>query len=284
MSSPVIILGAARSGTKFLRDLIGTSPGVPVVPHDVNYVWRHGNESYPSDELPVSRYDERIGRFIRRRLAKLAGAGEDSDDLLVEKTVSNTLRVDFVRAVYPRARLIHLVRDGRAVVESSMRQWRERPDWRRLAVKALTVRRADLRYALWVAGNLARGRARGRGGGHVWGPRYEGIDDDISSLPLLEVCARQWSACVERTLEGLERAPLELVHTIRYEDLVRGTEALERLTRFLALPDPDPVLERYREARIPDTDRKWQAAFSAEEQDQVARVVGPVMDRLGYPI
>jgi hypothetical protein len=282
MPSTVIILGAARSGTKFLRDLLGASAVVRVVPHDVNYVWRHGNETYPDDAIPASRCTEDIGRFVRRRLLGLAGTSADSGHTVVEKTVSNTLRVDFVRAVYPEAKLIHLIRDGRAVVESAMRQWREKPDWRRLARKAMTLKREDVRYALWFAGNMARGRATGRGGGRVWGPRYPGIDEDLATRPLLDVCGRQWSVCVQATLDSLGRVPSDLVHTVRYEDLVSRPDAVEALAAFVGLPDVDAVLERYRSARIGDADRKWRSAFDADQQERVGRVITPLMSRLGY--
>ncbi len=282
MSSTVIILGAARSGTKFLRDLLGASASARVVPHDINHVWRHGNESHPSDALPASCYTERIGRFIRERVLDLSGAHADPAGVVVEKTVSNTLRVGFVRAVYPEAKLVHLVRDGRAVVESTMRQWRAKPEWPRLLRKAMTLRGPDLSYALWSAVNMARGRVQGRRGGRVWGPRYEGIEEDLVTLPLLEVCARQWTACVQSTLESLLEAPPELVHTVRYEDLTRNGEALERLTTFLGLPDPERVMDRYRDVLIGDADRKWPAAFDAEERDRLSREISPAMSRLGY--
>src|SRR4051812_20775701 len=40
---PVIVIGAARSGTKLLRDSLATHADVARVPYDVNYVWRFGN-------------------------------------------------------------------------------------------------------------------------------------------------------------------------------------------------------------------------------------------------
>ena len=41
---PIVLIGAARSGTKILRDALATALGVPQVPYDVGYVWRYGNE------------------------------------------------------------------------------------------------------------------------------------------------------------------------------------------------------------------------------------------------
>ena len=51
--SDVVIIGAPRSGTNMLRDILSTFEGVATWPCDeINYIWRHGNMSYPSDEIP----------------------------------------------------------------------------------------------------------------------------------------------------------------------------------------------------------------------------------------
>ena len=43
-ASPIIIIGAARSGTKIMRSVISADENVRAVSYDVNYVWRFGNE------------------------------------------------------------------------------------------------------------------------------------------------------------------------------------------------------------------------------------------------
>ena len=43
----VIVLGAARSGTKMLRDAIAANNGGFKVPYDINYVWRQGCNPSP---------------------------------------------------------------------------------------------------------------------------------------------------------------------------------------------------------------------------------------------
>ena len=48
----VIIIGAPRSGTNILRDVLTSFDGICTWPCDeINYIWRHGNAKYPSDEL-----------------------------------------------------------------------------------------------------------------------------------------------------------------------------------------------------------------------------------------
>lgn len=52
--TPIILIGAPRSGTNIFRDTIASLPSVTTWPCDeINYIWRHGNINYPSDEFPV---------------------------------------------------------------------------------------------------------------------------------------------------------------------------------------------------------------------------------------
>ena len=53
-AAPIILIGAARSGTKFLRDVLASAVGVKSVPYDVNYIWRHGSPNYGHDVLDLS--------------------------------------------------------------------------------------------------------------------------------------------------------------------------------------------------------------------------------------
>lgn len=119
---PIVLIGAARSGTKFLRSLLAAGAETVAVPYDINYVWRYGNERHPDDALGSELATREIQRYIRATLPRLAVRTRgQSASLLVEKTVGNSLRVDFVRKVLPEARFIHIVRDGRDVVESARR-------------------------------------------------------------------------------------------------------------------------------------------------------------------
>ena len=122
-TSPVIILGAARSGTRLLRSLVASGEQHAEVPYDVNYIWRFGNESCPDDCLAASTVNDQLRAFVHRRLAKCAHAKPDQP--IVEKTVSNVLRIPFVQSIYPEAKYVFLMRNGRDVIESAYRCWQQ---------------------------------------------------------------------------------------------------------------------------------------------------------------
>ena len=153
MSQPVFIIGAARSGTKYLRDILALASNAAKVPYDINYVWRYGSENHADDSLPLSLLSSRKRAFIRAQVYRLSKASPEDETIVFEKTVGNSLRVPFVRGVFPEARFIHLVRDGRAVTESAMRQWREPVSWSRLLEKIRGLPLENIGYAAWFVRN-----------------------------------------------------------------------------------------------------------------------------------
>ncbi|MEM9138191.1 MAG: sulfotransferase [Pseudomonadota bacterium] len=281
MAPPIVIIGAARSGTKFLRDVLAVSPSAQAVPYDVNYVWRYGfghgvdDDLNPADLTPAQR------RFIPKTLYKLAKITPGSDIHMIEKSVSNGLRIGYVDAILPDAHFVHLIRDGRDVTESAMRLWQAPPDWGALRTKLAGMPLANLGYVAWFGWNTVKGLFSKRQGGKVWGPRYPGIEADAARLPLAEVCARQWRICVETARRDLAALPENRVTEIRYEDLVSGPEALARLVARTGL-DGAETIEAARAANVrADTSGKWRAL--PEDQCQaILDVVGPVVRDLGY--
>lgn len=239
---PLILIGAARSGTKLVRDLIAAHPAVDRVPYDINYIWRLGNEHLPHDELSPELLTPQIRQRILRGFTRYSSWAP----FLIEKTVSNCLRVAYVHAVFPEARFIHLVRDGRDVIESVYRQWIAPPDWRYILEKAKSFPLTEafgyaLYYARYTCRKLVTPDKKKSG---TWGPRYAGIDEDLASKDLLEVCAIQWARSVERALSDLSSLPIEQVLSIRYEDFVRNPcSYLEMIAQFAGIA-PVPYLEK----------------------------------------
>ena len=75
IAAPVIVIGAARSGTKVLRDLIASHPRFRAVPYDVNYLWRMGTESVPYDDRDPADATPWITARVREQLGRLSAPG-----------------------------------------------------------------------------------------------------------------------------------------------------------------------------------------------------------------
>ena len=153
----VFILGAGRSGTKIFRDCIGASKNVVALPYDVGYVWMDG-QNRPHDELlPADLSSKRI-QSIRKSIASLAKRASkgQSYDIIIEKSVPNTLRPAYLKKVFPDSKFIHIVRDGRDVVESAMRNWKTPSDKGYLLDKLRYFPFRNWSYALWYLINMIR--------------------------------------------------------------------------------------------------------------------------------
>ena len=278
-SRPVIVLGAARSGTKILRDSLATALGCAAVPYDISYVWRHGNESAPDDVLPASAATSGTRRFVHRFLAKYA----DRSGLVVEKTVGNTLRVPYVDAIVPGARYVHIVRDGVDVAESARRQWSASPDLHYLLGKArhFPLRLVPTYGVRFVADQTWRRRGHS---GHAasWGPRYPGIDDDVATLSLLEVCARQWRESVSFSRDGLRQTGAFVVG-VRFEELAsRPEETLRRVVGALDETVDDRRLGAAAQQIRPTTVGAGRSRLTAEELSLMDAEIGEMTEELGY--
>lgn len=279
--SPIILIGAARSGTKFLRDVLGSGAGTAIVPYDVNYVWRYGAEQAEDDVIDPAELTEKRGRFIRNTLRALAKA--DPDDVLIEKTVASTLRVPFIEAVFPDARYVHLIRDGRDVAESAMRQWQAPPDWSALFRKLREIPIRNSSYVVWFGWNFVKGLFSGRKGGKIWGPRFPGIDILTEEAPLSRVCAQQWLESYTRASADLKKVPDAeyRVFTIRYEDLIRDAAALSTLIDQLDLPDKETILASLLEKLHPNEPQKWRK-LAPKDLAVFDTVLTPSLKELGY--
>lgn len=279
--STIILIGAARSGTKFLRDILASGTGTAAVPYDVNYVWRYGVERSADDVLDPSALTDKRKRFIQGSLRSLAKARDD--DILIEKTVASTLRVPFVDAVFPDARYVHLVRDGREVTESAIRQWQAPPNWSALLQKLRDIPIQNLGYVGWFGWNVVKGLFSGRRGGKVWGPRFPGIDAMVEQGPLARVCAQQWMESYTRASSDLANiANAESrVFTIRYEELIRDDTALTSLVDKLGLPDKENIIASFHKKLRPNQPEIWRN-LPPRDLTVINQILSPTLRELGY--
>ena len=177
---PIVLLGAPRSGTTFLNELLNAHPQVHVTHEMRLFVWAHqALQDWAKKDRFLVTHREEFVEFTRGRLAatirdffahqwpEITYWG-DKNPLYGDYTNRGCL--DTIRRLFPGARFVHVIRDGRDVVTSLMR--RTHADGRPWA----EVERAAWTWRDTVAIGAAFGRKLGPDG--YFALRYEDLVRD----------------------------------------------------------------------------------------------------------
>jgi hypothetical protein len=282
LKPPIFVLGNARSGTSLLADLISAHPTL-VKWHEPRTLWLYADPGRPHDEFDEHDASEDVVRYIRKRFLRYQ---ESHGDLRVlEKTPQNVLKIKYVRAIFPEATYLYIVRSPFSYISSVEAKWRRPVSGRRMVRRFRETPIWQVPYfARQVLLDQFNTRVLGRKYIRVYGTRYPGIFHDLEQLSLLTVVARQWAVCsriAERDLATLEPAR---VLRLRYEDLV--AEPIPYLEKACAHCGIEPTPEMYRMAADvvdPARQDKWRR-FDPAELRSVLPELESEMRRHGYAV
>ena len=283
MYDSVVIIGAPRSGTNMLRDMVVELPGVGTWPCDeINYIWRHGNLRHPSDEFTPEMATPRVQKYIRKQFDKLGKSG--NLDTLVEKTCANSLRVGFIDEILPEAKYVFIVRDGMDAVGSALERWTASLEIPYILQKARYVPPSDLPYyALRYLFNRLYRLISRENRLALWGPAIDNIDAVLEQYTLTEVCALQWKACVDQAERDFTRISSEKIIKLKYEEFVRDpVKEFARLAEFLNKDVPDVVNDYLRNNVRPNSVGKGRKALGVAGIEKLRPLIASTMGRYDY--
>ena len=251
-----LIIGCARSGTSILGELIASHPEVKYI-FEAHDVWEMaGMGVYDSHRLTA----EHATPEVRERIRKWFRKRQSPANIVVEKTPRNILRVPFIQTVFPEARIIHIIRDGRDVSCSLMPgiggdEWRhlKPPSWQRLFSEHAGIVRCAL----------------------VWKEVIEIALEDLSAVPHLQVC-----------YEHLATRPQEVSQSImRYIGLSDHPD-VERFCHKIQDSTADSYHAKYQAQWYSDDHKsrigRWRENLTATEQRTVSDILDGLLSRLGY--
>ena len=269
LDRPVFIIGAPRSGTSLLYSVLRSAPVFAHWPGEAHEVWEADYHpalrDWESNALTEADVDDKAAARIRRAFFLVAG----SRRRLIDKTPRNALRVSFVDAIFPDARYVHLVRDGRENVNSLINAWRT-PRYRTYRLpEPHAISGVDPNWWKFVL--------------------YPGWERDRSG-PLEVVCAKQWTSSNDLAFEDLAEIPHDRYVRVRYEDIVADPErAIAGVVDFLGIPFDAGMRAKAAAVRstpvnvvTPPERGKWRRENPAEI-DAILPLIRPTMERLGYP-
>jgi hypothetical protein len=245
LQRPIVVVGAPRSGTTLLGQLLGAHPALAHI-EEPRLTWRYGNDG-KSDMLSPEDARPDVRQHIRGTFA--AAVQRARRERLIEKTPSNSLRMGFVDAVLPGCLFVHIIRDATESVLAIRRFWQQHARGVPKGKLLERLREVNLRRLPYYGREFVR-RAmpsplRGLVRQPVWGPRIPGIDGLLQDLPLLDVCALQWRMCVEAACAFGRTLPDDRYLEVRLEDL--SPSLLEKALRFCQLdaaPEVAAAFER----------------------------------------
>lgn len=230
-------------------------------------VKKHGRSGQTGST--ISSMAPQTGLNITRSIAGLYGrraAAKGKAIRLLEKTPENCLRLPFLQALFPDARLIFLHRNGPANIYSLMEGWQQP--------------HLFPGYQVPIPVTIP-GQTRGR-----WAFTLIPGWRELVDRPLAEVCAWQWVRCNEAVLDYLARPGALPALRVSYEDLVlKPDETLIVIAEFLGLPPTDLPATKTGLPQVNITSKpdsgKWRS-MPIETIDQIAPIISPLMIRLGY--
>ena len=280
---PIVIIGAPRSGTNMLRDVLCQFQKVGTWPCDeINYIWRHGNVGSETDEFSVDMARPKVKKFIRKEFDNFAS---DNDlNFLVEKTCANSLRIPFVNQVIPEAKYIFIVRDGVDVVGSAAIRWKAKLDLSYIVKKIRYVPLLDIPYyALRYLGSRVYKFFSSEQRLSFWGPSYIGLYEDLKQHSLEEICALQWQRCVDLSEQAFYNMPENQVIKIKYEEFVNNpVEVLRQVLSQLGIQHTDDQL---RESVIDVSAKsigKGRQALNKVEIKAISELISDTLNRHDY--
>jgi len=244
---PVIILSAPRSGSTLLFETLAKAPGLFTIGGESHRAiesvpeLRPATRGFDSSRLLAADATATVIAALRRNFAEALRDREGRPPApaaavrLLEKTPKNSLRLPFLRQVFPDAHYIYLYREPRQVLASMIEAWQSGrfrthpnlPGWS-----------GDPWSLLLVPG---------------W--------RDFIGRPLEEVVAHQWATTIQILMDDLQTLPPEQLSVIRYDELIAQPHVqIKQLCQRIDIAWDDPVAESLplsRHTLSPPDPEKW---------------------------
>lgn len=278
LDRPVLVTGTPRSGKSLIRTILSSSRDFLCVEEPL-MIWSVGMGDRPDDRRTAADATDAVRRAILDDCAGMlarSGRARYLDDLAY-----HALRIPFVRAVMPQARIVHVVRNAEAAIPELLYGWTYKDGvgkavarrWRSLRLRTLP------RMALRFAQNYVASRVSGRR--KSWGPRPPGLAEFSARHSVAEVAAFQWTQMVRTALDDLE-ADHDGPHlTLRFERLLADPAGeARRLVEFCEPSDPEVVIQTARSLVDPAYVFEKKVHPSPEEWERIRDMVRPVQERV----
>jgi len=299
MIKNAFIVGSGRSGTTLLGDILDLHPSICCW-YEPYFILDRYFRSAPNDCRVAKEANDNVKRHIKKAFDHYRHRRKCQT--VVDKSPRNSLKIPFLLEIFPKAKFIHMVRDGRDVTLSIYKEWQKRQEILQnrnffqalqrirkfLARQPLLEHKfAAIMFEMGDFKNLFRRnlvfqrykRWEGRIG---WGPRFEGWQTVIDRVSTLEFSALQWAKCLEAIVTARIKIESDRFLEIRYEDFLKQPKKiLKGIFEFLAVPFPSGFMDLMPPLKVSNYD-KWRHAFSAQQKERMGPILQPLLLQFGY--
>jgi len=191
-------------------------------------------------ELP----DEKTSQCLRERFDRIRRGARART--FVSKRTANNRRIEYLSAIFPQARFVNLVRDGREVARSlaSVSWWD--------------------RHRVWWDGRTA-------------------LEMEHAGEERLAICARNWVREFEEVRAQLASVDPSRIMELRYEALLHDpVHHLEQILQFLGLERLASFHATIRSLNLRPAPPGGGSALEPSQLDCVLRETSPLLRELGY--
>jgi len=298
----VFIVGSPRSGTTLLGNILDNHELISQW-YEPYFIFDKFFRNAEDDVRSSNEATQKVCMQIRKDFKRYGN--KKRSRIIVDKSPRNSLKIPFIRKIFPKAKFIHIIRDGRDATLSINKEWIRR---RRIVhgaegfsefnyLDALKVIKEwlnrqpfwlDRIKALWfeMHGHLinkSKQLNQKRWNGQVgWGPRFNNWSEYLSLNSLLQFNALQWVQCVANVNSNWSLLDENQGIQIQYEELiVNPTEHLENVLHFI---DVVPTHEFFNTLPKLKSSNfcKWKNEFSIQEIEGIKPILNPLLKKFGY--
>jgi len=260
MNAPLniaLIIGCPRSGTSIVGEFLAAHEAI-LYAFEAHNVW----ESVPgprdgSHRMTADYATPQVVNFFRRAFAGVLQTRPDKK-IFAEKCPRNSLRVPYIRRIFPEVKLIHVVRDGRDVtcslrpgLENGWRHARP-PNWQQLAREPLVTRCAK-----------------------AWRDIVSIALDDLAEIPHFQL-----------RYEDLLSSPLAKGRELCEYLGVPPSRSMDAFAKNIQDPTQGSYHAKFQSNWYRDDHRtrigRWKENLTPEQQEEIHQILTPTLQRLGY--
>jgi hypothetical protein len=245
--NPTFIVGSPRSGTSILRRIISLHPDVTSYSEAI-WVWDYRDMNSMRDHLKLSK-DVSVSDANRIRWTFGLWQKLQNKPIFLNKNPRSSVRISYIKEIFPDGKIIHIVRDGRAVVHSVITRIR-RESWREKIPLGAFCKPPNWRT--------------------------------IYKLPMIERHAYQWTGIIEEINRQKQTVEPKNWLEIRYEDLCSDTEAvLDKIFSFLAIEVTPRQKEKMSELTAP-LHWHWKQNIEKKDIEKMSTIMRKWLAYYGY--